>query len=434
MAELEALSNKELRQKCMEYGMPNVPVTDSSRKILIRRLEAAISGKPIATTPAKPNRRETMHVSKPSEVASSPKITINNNTTTTKPAAAATSNRPSRRTIAVPERHVATTTTVSEPEYSDVSPDRVEPEPIKIKTKTPEKPTTLYPKLPAKEPSPKPQQLSKTGVVTTSYMQETKPVNTMYAETEEIDSAEEYVEEPIKKSVNIPPPLLSYVPVSESKVSTTAPLTASLSSSNRYSSMSSYNYNAPPTSSLSSSAGLSTTNIRKSYIPPSSLSYSNRPSMMQQQQQQQRQQQQYQYEYEAELEEDDDEDYDEEEDVVLVEESPIKDAETPFLSQFARNLETLKATPIRHSVGPTKITPPKSNLRSREAAYSRRTIASPSTTINPRRTIKTNDEVDSSFRQFILAMEEKYHLKHSLILISIFIVAVFIYVFFIQSV
>lgn len=122
MAALEALNNKELRQKCIEYGMPNVPVTDSSRKILIRRLEAAMSGKPIATTPAKSNRRETMHVSKPSEVASSPKITINNNNATK--TATAASSRPSRRTIAVPERHVATTTTVSEPEYSDVSPDR----------------------------------------------------------------------------------------------------------------------------------------------------------------------------------------------------------------------------------------------------------------------------------------------------------------------
>ncbi|XP_065355270.1 otefin [Calliphora vicina] len=417
MAALEALNNKELRQKCIEYGMPNVPVTDSSRKILIRRLEAAMSGKPVATTPAKSNRRETMHVSKPSEVASSPKITINNNNATK--TATAASNRPSRRTIAVPERHVATTTTVSEPEYSDVSPDRVEPEPIRVKTKTPEKPPTLYPKLPAKEPSPKPQHLSKTGVVTTSYMQETTPINKTYAAPDEIDLVEDFVvaAEPVKKAMSNPPKF-SYVPVSEPKVTTTAPLTASLSSSTRYSSLDSYNYKKPNY--------LSSTNVRKSYIPPST-NYS-KPSMTTQ----------YAQSYDAEIEDDEeDEDYeDDEEDVVLVEESPIKDAETPFLSQFARNLETLKATPIRHSVGPTKITPPKpTTLRNRDNVYSRRTIGTPSSNINPRRTIKSAQNAENSeFRQFILALEEKYHLKHSLILISIFIMAVFIYVFFIQSV
>ncbi|KAI8129609.1 hypothetical protein FF38_04633 [Lucilia cuprina] len=422
MAELEALSNKELRQKCIEFGMPNVPVTDSSRKILIRRLEAVMSGKPIATTPAKTNRRETMHVSKPSEVASSPKITINNNNTTTKPAAAA--SRPSRRTIAATERHVTTTTTVSEPEYSDVSPDRVEPEPIRAKTKTPEKPAvSLYPKLPAKEPSPKPQQLSKTGVVTTSYVQETTPINKTYVEPEEIDlvDEEDFVvqEEPVKKPVLNSAPKFSYVPVSEPKVTTTAPLSASLSSSTRYSSMDSYSYNKKPTNYLSS------TNVRKSYIPPSNVY--NKPSTIGSQ---------YAQSYDAELQ-DDDEDYedDEEEEVVLVEESPVKELETPFLSQFARNLETLKATPLRQTIGPTKLSPPKSSLRNRDNAYSRRTIGTPSSNINPRRTLKsTHQPEDSAFRQFILAMEEKYHLKHSLILISIFIMAVFIYVFFIQSV
>lgn len=420
MADLESLSNKELRQKCIEFGMPNVPVTDSSRKILIRRLEAVMSGKPVATTPAKTNRRETMHVSKPSEVASSPKITINNNVNAAKQTPA--SNRPSRRTIAVAERHVTTTTTVSEPEYSDVSPDRVEPEPVRAKTKTPEKPPTLYPKLPAKEPSPKPQQLSKTGVVTTSYVQETapvkktyaEPVNETYAAPEEIDLEEDFVvEEPIKKTLSNPTKL-SYVPVSEPKITTTAPLSASLSSSTRYSSLDSYNYNKPNY--------LSSSTVRKSYIPPSTTtnSYSKTST-------------QYAKSYEAELEDDDDYE-DDEEDVVLVDDSPIKEVETPFLSQFARNLENLKATPIRHSVGPTKITPPKSTLRQRDA-YSRRTIGTPSGNINPRRTIKSvHNEGDSAFRQFMLSMEEKYHLKHTLILISIFILLVFIYVFFIQSV
>ncbi|XP_073834419.1 bocksbeutel [Musca autumnalis] len=457
MAALEALSNKELRQKCIEFGMPNVPVTDSSRKILIRRLEAVMSGKPATATPNKTNRRETMHVSKPSEMASSAKITAaaavnnNNNTSTSgKPNAA---NRPSRRTIAATERHVSTTTTVSEPEYSDVSPERgevISHQMLPPKAKTPEKPT-LYPKLPAKEPSPKPQVLSKTGVVSTSYIQESSINKTYAAPIDDIDSTEEEIEEEIKKP--LPPSVpaysaaTSYVPLSESKVSTSAsmaPLASTLSSSTRYSSLNnSYNYNSSgsnkPSSTTLSQSG--STSVRKTYEPPPAAV--SRPTVSSYQPRLANTQKyvttaepyDVEDEYEEELEDDDEED-----EVVLVEDSPVakEDIQTPFLSQFARNLETLKATPLRHSIGPTKITPPKSSaLRQREtaAAYSRRTIGTTGSNIAPRRSyMNAGVQEESPFRQFILAMEEKYHLKQTFIIISIFIIAIFIYVFFIQSV
>ncbi|XP_075146616.1 bocksbeutel [Haematobia irritans] len=438
MAALEALSNKELRQKCIEHGMPNVPVTDSSRKILIRRLEAAMSGKP-ATTPNK-NRRETMHVSKPSQMASSAKIenavNDNNNTTTAtnKPVAA---NRPSRRTIAATERNVTTTTTLSEPEYSDVSPDRGEEitKMLPPKNKTPEK--KLYPTLPVKEPSPKPPQiLSKTGVVTTSYIKESNMNKTYAAPEDDIDSTEEDILEPVKHTLSNPPAYTSsyvplskskvssynskYVPLSESKVSTTGPLSSTLSSSTRYSSLgSSYVQSKPSVSGLTT-----TSTIRQSYEAPVRTSYQPRMAT------------QYASQQAYEVEDDEEED-DEEDEVVLVEDSPVsKDIQTPFLSQFARNLETLKATPIRHSVGPTKITPPKlsgSSLRNREAAYTRRTIAGTGH-IAPRRSYMKDAQDESPFRQFMMSLEEKYHLKQTFIIISIFIVAIFIYVFFIQSV
>uniref|UniRef100_T1PB76 LEM domain protein n=1 Tax=Musca domestica TaxID=7370 RepID=T1PB76_MUSDO len=451
MAALESLSNKELRQKCIEFGMPNVPVTDSSRKILIRRLEAVMSGKP-ATTPNKTNRRETMHVSKPSEMASSAKITAaavinnnnNNSTTSGKPTAA---NRPSRRTIAATERHVTTTTTVSEPEYSDVSPDRGEviTQMLPPKAKTPEK-QTLYPKLPAKEPSPKPQVLSKTGVVSTSYVQESSINKTYAAPTiEDVDSTEDEIEEEITKPMASVPSYSSksYVPLSESKVTTSAsmpPLASTLSSSTRYSSLnSSYNYNSKPSSTTLSNIS---TSVRKNYEPPPTLRTSY-------QQPRAGSTQKYvttpePYDVEDDDDEEDMED-DDEDDVVLVEDSPIAkdDIQTPFLSQFARNLETLKATPIRHSIGPTKITPPKSSaMRQREtaAAYSRRTIggggggSGGGATISARRSYMKNEPEESPFRQFVMALEEKYHLKQTFIIISIFIIAIFIYVFFIQSV
>lgn len=39
---LESLDNFAIRAKCKEYGLPNVPVTDSSRQVLIRRLRACM--------------------------------------------------------------------------------------------------------------------------------------------------------------------------------------------------------------------------------------------------------------------------------------------------------------------------------------------------------------------------------------------------------
>lgn len=458
MADLEALSNKELRQKCMEYGMPNVPVTDSSRKILIRRLEAVMSGKPL--TPNKTSRRETMHVSKPSQMASSLKkdladsktaaatttTTTNENNNTTK----VSTNRPSRRTIAATtERHVATTTTVSEPEYSDVSPDRIE---ITItKKKTPEKP--LYPVLPTKEPSPKPQQLSKTGVVTTSYVRETQNANKTYAapSEEEIDSSEEYVQEPIRAAA----PTLSkassnfaYVPVAEPKITTSVPISNTLSSSTRYSALSTAggtfgNYTKPL--SLSSAEPM-----RKSYVQPTasfassiaaSASSYRKPTLTTTTKYNKFQEGSNDVHY---VEDDYDYEVEDDEVVMVDDDSPLgKDIQTPFLSQFARNLETLKSTPLRSSMAPSSgYTPSNSGLRQRETAASYRRTMPPvsSSSISARRSTaqkysaSNQNAGDSSFRQFMMAMDEKYHLKQTFVLISIFISAVFIYVFFIQSV
>lgn len=35
---LDTLSNKELHQKWLERGLPNIPVTNSSRQVILRRL------------------------------------------------------------------------------------------------------------------------------------------------------------------------------------------------------------------------------------------------------------------------------------------------------------------------------------------------------------------------------------------------------------
>ncbi|EDW85104.1 uncharacterized protein Dwil_GK12789 [Drosophila willistoni] len=47
MSELDKLSNKELLAKCREHGLPVVPITDTTRNVIIRRLQSAISGTPL---------------------------------------------------------------------------------------------------------------------------------------------------------------------------------------------------------------------------------------------------------------------------------------------------------------------------------------------------------------------------------------------------
>ncbi|KAH8385944.1 hypothetical protein KR200_007587 [Drosophila serrata] len=69
LAFLDQLSNKDLLKKCKEHGLPEVPVTDSTRSVIIRRLRSAISGIPLnksksAVKKSAP-RRETVHVSAP---------------------------------------------------------------------------------------------------------------------------------------------------------------------------------------------------------------------------------------------------------------------------------------------------------------------------------------------------------------------------------
>ncbi|XP_016958835.1 otefin [Drosophila biarmipes] len=60
--DFDSLSNAELRAKMLAQGLPNIPVTDSSRKVLVKRLRASIGGGQAspAGSPKKSNRRETL--------------------------------------------------------------------------------------------------------------------------------------------------------------------------------------------------------------------------------------------------------------------------------------------------------------------------------------------------------------------------------------
>lgn len=72
--DFDTLSNAELRAKMIAQGLPNIPVTDSSRKVLVKRLRASIGGQasPAAASPKKSNRRETLAPSAAPAAASTP--------------------------------------------------------------------------------------------------------------------------------------------------------------------------------------------------------------------------------------------------------------------------------------------------------------------------------------------------------------------------
>ncbi|XP_052839672.1 LOW QUALITY PROTEIN: otefin [Drosophila gunungcola] len=70
--DFDSLSNAELRTKMLAQGLPNIPVTDSSRKVLVKRLRASIGGQSSpAASPKKGGRRETLAPG-PAPVASAP--------------------------------------------------------------------------------------------------------------------------------------------------------------------------------------------------------------------------------------------------------------------------------------------------------------------------------------------------------------------------
>ncbi|KAH8357113.1 hypothetical protein KR084_002782 [Drosophila pseudotakahashii] len=120
---LDQLTNKELLAKCLQLGLPGVPVTDSTRSVIIRRLKSAINGVPLNKSKSaskKPTpRRETVHGSQVSTPTSEPV-----RRTAGRSAARSDGSKiseQSRRTIAygldntsISGRSVQTTTTVSD--------------------------------------------------------------------------------------------------------------------------------------------------------------------------------------------------------------------------------------------------------------------------------------------------------------------------------
>ncbi|XP_033164227.1 LEM domain-containing protein Bocksbeutel [Drosophila mauritiana] len=185
LAYLDTLGNKELLAKCLEHGLPGVPVTDSTRSVIIRRLKSVITGVPLnksksASKKAIP-RRETVHGSQVTTPTSEPV-----RRTPGKSAGRTSSNKiseQSRRTIAygldntsISGRSVQTTTTVS-----DMSSQSEDDGCYMV-----DSPGTKY----SKDQQPRRYvSLTKSGVLTTSY---TREVDQPLVEQEDIPRSYTY--------------------------------------------------------------------------------------------------------------------------------------------------------------------------------------------------------------------------------------------------
>ncbi|XP_017139755.1 LEM domain-containing protein Bocksbeutel [Drosophila miranda] len=178
---LDTLSEKELLAKCLEHGLPGIPVTDSTRNVIIRRLRATILGLPLnkgktAASAKKKTapRRETIHGSKVTPAAENVGRTAGKSPSRSGNSSFSSNNNNNqsahsgRRTIAygldnisVSGRSVETTTTVSDVGSQSEDDDfHVVDSPVR------------YSNLPQMPPNRKDVSLSKSGVLTTSYTRE----------------------------------------------------------------------------------------------------------------------------------------------------------------------------------------------------------------------------------------------------------------------
>lgn len=187
--DLETLNNKELHRKCMEYGISNVPVTDSTRKLLLRRLKAAITGKP--TTIKKPKQCGSKKSSKSDDFIDTRLHTINKKS---KPILAAASTKALGRCPKVAAgKQVATTT---KEEQLKCSADSIKGNGVSNITslKRSSQHTTIKFQKDKLSTKSKPI-LTRTPVVYTSYIQESSIKRALRPPVDYIDAIEDDEEE-----------------------------------------------------------------------------------------------------------------------------------------------------------------------------------------------------------------------------------------------
>lgn len=152
MEQLELLTDEQLRLRLLQYGFANMPVTDTTRKVLIKKLKLAIDGQNTK------NRRETVAVSKfssdddepekPSKREKTPnrrattatameKVATTNRTLINGNTKVETTNKTTRRSVRVPPAKEMTSKAPSAQIGSDSDDDVPEYIPVVRRSRTP---------------------------------------------------------------------------------------------------------------------------------------------------------------------------------------------------------------------------------------------------------------------------------------------------------
>ncbi|XP_067634005.1 otefin [Eurosta solidaginis] len=415
---LEALSNADLRKKCIEHGLPNVPITDSSRNLLIKKLRATLTGAP-ASSPKKTPRRETIHATKIKEVAES------NEETKVEPERRTPSRGAGRRTIA------GTPTVESQKAIEIKAIDSVAPAPIATRrrssvhagTPTVESQKAIEIKV-TDSVAPAPiatRRRSSVQLEIPPSQKENKTIKNfkpvVILENDEDDDDLLIAAEQAEQKSKAPPPIVQNEVRSRSSRSVSLSKTGVVTTS----------YNQGSVKPLDevpevTPRNLMTENISRDIYKPSlatsSQRYSLHPSFGQTQTNigsnrittglQSRYSTNtltsglYSSQVTPLYNEQSDEDREQ------------KDYETPFLSSFARNLERIKTDGV--PLGKSGIDMQSPHPIHRSKRYG----------ITGRR--PTNDSVTESFHQFLIALDRKYNLRLYLVLATVFFLLVFLYV------
>lgn len=406
MENFDDLSNDQIRLKLLEYGLPNIPVTSTSRKVLIKKLKNHVENAGSKV------RRETIHVAK---YSSDEDVDSASDQPAKKPQAKKETNR--RATIGGPAAKLSQTLPVmpqlpppSKPAAEkvldaaskrrsgrltpvlgkdDAAPVLVAPkEPMIIENSDDDDdvPLTQMRTRDRKSKSKSPS-LSRAEMVTTSYIVQ-KPVIPEEMEIDLTESMDEIMDEPPPaepEPVIIRPPL---TPSRESRFTTTT--TNSITSKR----------------STIGGGGIGGDSISTSFGRPSLATTTTYTS----------------YSSPAPPKQRDD--------------IRLDPTDSPYLSEFTKRLSRLKADaqgdgatrdlPVRRTIASSYAASPAVASAGSDYVQSRLAAARG----GPKPTADGKGEIRASLRQVILALDQKYSFKKLFYTLILILIVVFLFVFF----
>lgn len=405
MDNFDELSNDQLRQKMLELGMPNMPITTTTRKLVVKKLKNYVENANSKT------RRDTIHVTKfssdedtdaaeepkkPQKKEPSRRITIGGSASKLsktlpvlpdlpppKPAAekrdAANKRRSGRITPVLSKDDAPKVSAPKEPMIVEDSADEDE-EMLPL--------TQVVNRRDRKSASPS---LSRAEMVSTSYVHQVeitaKPTILEEMEIDLTESTDNVVVEPEPEPIPERRPRPPLTPSRESRYSTN--ITSASTSSKRATIGSGFSFATTPSrqsDQLSSSFGR----------PSIAATYTPREARR--------------------------------------EEVQLEPTDSPYLSEFTKRLSRLKAEnaqlnsardhPIRRTMAPTY-----TSARPTDGDY----VSSRLVTVRGQRPdgpVRKEGEIRAHLRQVILSLDQKYPIKKMFYLLIVAMIVIFLFVFF----